>query len=98
MTTRHERYAALAAEIDALRQRREQAIAAAFDELERHDGRLADLLVTTLSTRRRAAHWMCQPLRQLGGANAYEALAEGNDDAVWELLVAQAEHDLAMSH
>jgi hypothetical protein len=54
--------------------------------------------VTTLSTRRRAAHWMCQPLRQLGGANAYEALAEGNDDAVWELLVAQAEHDLAMSH
>lgn len=98
MTTKHETYAALAAEIDALRQRRELTIAAAFDELERHDGRLADLLVTALASRRRAVHWMCQPLRQLGGKNAYEALAEGDDDAVWDLLVAQTEQDLALSH
>jgi hypothetical protein len=98
MPINNETYATLAAEIDAQFDRREKAITNAFDELEKHDDQLAELLRTTVPNRRRAAHWMCQPFKELGGKNAYHALAEGDQDAVWDLLLAQSERQETVGH
>jgi hypothetical protein len=98
MHAKSETYAKLAAEIDALFDRRERVIASAFDEFEKHDDKLAVLLTMTVSNRRRAALWMCQPFKQLGGKNAYQALAEGDMDAVWDLLLAQSEREETLGH
>jgi hypothetical protein len=90
MPRKNETYTMLAAEIDALFDRREKVITYAFEEFAKHDDKLADLLTTTVPSRRRAALWMCQPFKQLGGKNAYQALADGDQDAVWDLLLAQS--------
>jgi hypothetical protein len=98
MPSKNETYAMLADRITALLERREKVIATTFEEFEKHDDLLADLLTTTIPSRRRAALWMCQPFKQLGGKNAYQALAEGNKDAVWDLLLAQSDHQEIVGH
>lgn len=63
---------------------RDDAIAQAFDVLERQDPTLADLLLTSLGDRGRASHWMCMHQRVFQGKSAYEMLADGDIDGVWE--------------
>jgi len=65
---------------------RRSAMLEAFATLEQHDPELADIVVTHVGDRRRAAGWMCSTQRLLEGRTAYEALAEEDVDCVWDLL------------
>jgi hypothetical protein len=69
---------------DALR---EQARKQAFDLFERHASTLASMALQVLGNRDRAVHWMCHRQRYLNGKSAYEALAEGDVDRVWDLML-----------
>jgi len=65
---------------------REKVRGQAFEMLERHAASLACMALQTLGNRDRAAHWMCYPQRRLNGKSAYEALADGDVDRVWDLM------------
>ncbi|WP_425490122.1 antitoxin Xre/MbcA/ParS toxin-binding domain-containing protein [Dyella telluris] len=45
------------------------------------------MLLQLLGSRDRAARWMCMRQRSLGGRTAYEALAEGDFDLVWDQML-----------
>jgi hypothetical protein len=59
----------------------------AFDSLERHATTLASMALQVFGDRGRAINWMCYRQRRLGGRSAYEALAEGDVDRVWDLMI-----------
>ena len=69
------------ARINALRDGLERD---ALQALEASHPALAELLVQTIGDRQRGAHWMCTARRVFGGRTAYELLAEGDVDAVWD--------------
>lgn len=77
----------IAADVAAADAFREKVRRQAFDLLERHASTLATMALQTLGDRDRAAHWMCYRQRRLDGRSAYEALAEGDVDRVWDLMV-----------
>lgn len=59
----------------------------AFERLEKYASSLAYAALQACGSRVRAARWMCLKQRGLGGSSAYEALAQGELDRVWDLLV-----------
>jgi hypothetical protein len=65
---------------------RKTAMGEAFAVLEQHDHELADILVLQLGDRKRAVSWMCASQRVLEGRTAYETLAEGDVDTLWDIL------------
>jgi hypothetical protein len=68
---------------------RDVARSHAFDELEATATTLARAAVAYLGDRQRAERWMCIKQRKLGGRCAYEALAEGDFDEVWDLIIGE---------
>ncbi|WP_109127460.1 antitoxin Xre/MbcA/ParS toxin-binding domain-containing protein [Dyella sp. C11] len=72
------------AQVDAMR---EQARMNAFNQLESQAATIASMLLQLFGNRERAARWMCMRQRPLGGRTAYEALAEGDFDRVWDLMI-----------
>jgi hypothetical protein len=72
--------------IARIEETRAAAVREAFSLLGEHAPELADILLLQLGDRRRAASWMCVSLRALDGRTAYETLAEGDVDALWDLL------------
>jgi hypothetical protein len=65
---------------------RKMAMVEAFAVLEEFDPEVADILLLQFGDRRRAASWMCVTHRFLEGRTAYEALAEGDVDVLWDVL------------
>jgi hypothetical protein len=65
---------------------REETIDKAFLVLQMREPALASMLMENLGDRRRAAYWMCTHRRAFDGRSAYEVLANGDDDAVWDCL------------
>lgn len=63
---------------------REATITRAFEVLEKQYSLLACMLLQNIGDRQRAARWMCMPQRAFDGRTAYEVLAEGDVDSVWE--------------
>lgn len=74
----------VADELQRLDSAREKAINQAFQTLENQDPALAHLILQNLGDRQRAARWMCMHQRAFGGRSAYELLAEGDVDTVWD--------------
>jgi len=70
---------------------REGAIARGFAELERHDATLVRLLLENIGDRQRAARWMCMRQRAFDGRTAYDLLAEGDVDTVWDRVTGERE-------
>lgn len=79
-------YADIASEIRRVTCLREQLVLDAFDALAYRHAELVQTLIDSVGSRPRAAHWMCSNQRRLDGRNAYDALAEGDEDSVWDLL------------
>ncbi|MFC4527048.1 DUF2384 domain-containing protein [Dyella halodurans] len=75
---------------------RKVAMKEAFAVLEEHDPEVADILLVQFGDRRRAACWMCVTHRFLEGRTAYEALAQGDVDVLWDVL-ASADPNGALS-
>ncbi|MGN6237948.1 DUF2384 domain-containing protein [Dyella sp.] len=86
MTPQH-RFRSIADELARLTAQREEAMFAAFATLERQHATLAVLLTQHLGDRQRAARWMGMHQRAFGGRSAYEALADGEIDRVWDRVL-----------
>ena len=79
-------------QIDLLR---EETLLRAFVTLEARQATLANLLLESVGTRQSAARWMSAQRRAFDGKSAYEVLAEGDLDRVWdrvEVEAGQAKH------
>lgn len=59
----------------------------AFQWLETYAPSLAGAALLMCGGRDRAARWMCVKHRTLDDHSAYEALAQGELDQVWDLLI-----------
>ena len=78
------KYGELACEIERLTSMREQLVMDAFGALEIREGALAQTLLDNIGSRQRAAHWMCCRQRAFDGRSAYQVLADGDEDRVWD--------------
>lgn len=76
----------IADEIRQVTHVRDQLVLAAFDALESRHVELAQTLLGNLRSRQRAAHWMCSNQRAFDGRSAYDVLADGDEDMVWDQL------------
>ncbi len=63
---------------------RNQTVMEAFASLEFQHASLAEALTENLGGRQRAANWMCTNHRAFDGRSAYEALADGDEDTIWD--------------
>lgn len=64
----------------------EQIALAAFSVLEERLGNLSSMLVIGLGDRTRAVRWMCTRHRDLDGRNAYQVIADGEEDRLWDVV------------
>lgn len=80
------RFPDIAADIARINAQREALVLGAFEALEHRYPALAQVLLESVGSRQRAAHWMCTHQRALEGRTAYELLGEGDEDSVWDLL------------
>lgn len=80
-------FAELATELHRLHDAREAVIDRALGTLETCHPPLAQLLLSCVGDRQRAARWLVMPQRAFAGCNAYDMLADGDVDVVWEQVV-----------
>lgn len=81
-----ESIAALASDADTLNRERESQLAALLDRLDALDPQLVHRIIETLSDRHRAALWLARTSQGLGGISPYRALANGQRQAVLDVL------------
>ncbi|MBB6187519.1 DUF2384 domain-containing protein [Rhodanobacter sp. MP7CTX1] len=86
-------FAAVAQNLTRIDEIRKAAVAEAFSVLEQHDPEVADILLTQFGDRKRAASWMCASQRCLDGRTAYQALADGDIDGLWDLIAGDSVRD-----
>jgi hypothetical protein len=79
-------FAEIAAEIRRVSNVRDQLVLAAFDAFEYRHGVMAQTLLDSVGNRQRAAHWMSANHRAFDGRSAYDILADGDEDLVWDQL------------
>lgn len=94
MRSRTIKFLAIATEIARINALREQAMQEAFAVLESQHESLANMLLQGIGDRRRAARWMCVHQRAFGGRMAYEVLADGDEDSVWDEVTRLSEADV----
>ncbi|RDS84233.1 DUF2384 domain-containing protein [Dyella psychrodurans] len=76
----------MATRLDELHATREQIALTAFSMLEERQGDLSRMLIIALGDRPRAVRWMCMRHRNLEGRNAYQVIADGEEDRLWEVV------------
>ena len=74
----------VATELDQINALRDEVMERAFITLEQRHGTLAAMLVQSLGERQRAVRWMCRHQNAFDGRTAYELLADGEEDTVWD--------------
>ncbi|WP_017462109.1 antitoxin Xre/MbcA/ParS toxin-binding domain-containing protein [Dyella ginsengisoli] len=84
---RPSRFFAIVAELNRLEAAREAAMLDAFAALEAQDPELAAMALQHSGERRRAARWMSMPQRVFSGRSAYQVLADGDIERVWDHLL-----------
>jgi hypothetical protein len=80
------RFVDIAAQLAQLDAQREALVLHAFDAVECRYPSLAQFLLQNLQGKPQAARWMATVRRAFEGKNAYEVLAEGDVDRVWDHL------------
>lgn len=76
----------VAREIARINSERDKIVLDAFSTLECRHANLAQTLLYNVGNRQRAAYWMCTHQRAFEGRTAYEVLADGDEDQVWERI------------
>ena len=74
----------VATELAQINTLRDDVMERAFGALEKQHASLATMLVQSLRDRDRAVRWMCRHQNAFGGRTAYELLADGEADTVWD--------------
>jgi hypothetical protein len=87
MSVKPPTFTELATELTRLHDAREAVIERALDALESRHPPLAQLVLSCVGDRHRAARWLVMPQRAFAGRNAYDMLADGDVDGVWEQVV-----------
>jgi len=82
-------------EIERVNAERDQVVLKAFSTLEDRHATLASTLVDNIGNRHRAAYWMGTRQRPFEGRTAYELLADGEKDRVWERMPGSPEGEMA---
>jgi hypothetical protein len=78
-------FSAIATELERLHLRRESVINGGFQALLECCPRLGALLLEGLGDARRAASWLSSRQRAFSGRTAWDLLAEGDEDGVWDV-------------
>jgi hypothetical protein len=76
----------MGARLEAIHATREQVAFAAFSLLEERRRDFSNMLVIGLGNRTRAVWWMSMRHRNLDGRNAYQVIADGEEDRLWDVL------------
>lgn len=74
----------VSSELERLHLMREKVIVDAFETLESTHTLLAQMLLMHVGDRRRAALWMCSRQSTFDGRNAYDLIAEGDFETLWD--------------
>jgi hypothetical protein len=74
----------VSAQLEEAYSMREKTAFAAFSILEEHLSDFSSMLISGLGNRARAVRWMCMHHRALEGRNAYQVIADGETDRLWE--------------
>jgi hypothetical protein len=77
-------FAAVSAQLEEVYSMRERTAFAAFLVLEEHLKDFSSVLITGFGDRSRAARWMCMHHKAFEGRNAYQVLADGEADRLWD--------------
>lgn len=85
-------FSAVATELDRLHLHRESVMDGAFGALLECCPTLASLLVEALGSRRRAAAWLSVRQRAFAGRTAWDLLAEGDEETVWDAVSRVTHH------
>lgn len=78
------RFQDVATELAQINAQRDDVMERAFVMLQQRYSTLATMLVQSLGDRQRAVRWMCRHQNAFGGRTAYELLADGEEDTVWD--------------
>lgn len=79
-------FEAVSAQVEEAYSMREKTALTAFSILEEHLGDFSSMLISGLGDRSRAVRWMCMHHRALEGRNAYQVIADGETDRLWEVV------------
>ena len=85
------RFQDVATELAQINILRDGVMERAFGMLEQRHAMLATMLVQSLGDRQRAVRWMCRHQNAFGGRTAYELLADGEEDGVWDEIALMGE-------
>lgn len=79
-----ESFKAVSAQLEEAYYAKEKTAFAAFSILEEHLADFSSMLITGFGDRTRAIRWMCMHHRAFEGRNAYQVIADGEVDRLWE--------------
>lgn len=77
-------FEAVSAQLEEAYSMKERVAFAAFSTLEEHLKDFSSMLVSSFGDRSRAARWMCMHHRAFEGRNAYQVIADGETDRLWD--------------
>ncbi|WP_267220960.1 antitoxin Xre/MbcA/ParS toxin-binding domain-containing protein [Dyella silvae] len=89
------RFQDVATELAQINAQRDDVMERAFVMLELRQGTLATMLVQSLGDRQRAVRWMCRHQNAFAGRTAYELLADGEEDTVWDEIALMSDAPVA---
>jgi len=72
--------------LEEIQAAREQVAFTAFSMLEERLNKFSSMLIIGLGDRTRAVWWMCMRHRNLEGRNAYQVIADGEEERLWEVV------------
>jgi hypothetical protein len=82
--TKSDPFHAVSARLEEAYSMREKTALAAFSILEEHLSDFSSMLISGLGDRARAVRWICMHHRALEGRNAYQVIADGETDRLWD--------------
>ncbi|TPG50749.1 hypothetical protein EAH75_04770 [Rhodanobacter glycinis] len=74
----------VSAQLEEAYSMKEKTAFVAFSILEEHLSDFSNTLISGLGDRARAVRWMCMHHRVFEGRNAYQVIADGETDRLWE--------------
>jgi Protein of unknown function (DUF2384) len=85
----------VATELAQINTLRDDVMERAFGMLEQRHATLATMLVQSLGDRPRAVRWMCRHQNAFSGRTAYELIAGGEEDTVWDEIALMSDSPMA---
>lgn len=82
--TKRDPFEVVSAQLEEVYSMKEKTAFAAFSILEEHLSAFSSVLISGLGDRARAVRWMCMHHKAFEGRNAYQVIADGEADRLWD--------------